>query len=108
LYGVMSYAVARRRTEIGIRMALGAGQRRVATMIVREVSVVLAVGLAAGLGLAALSSRLITSFLYGLKPTDVTTLAGAMALLAIVALGAAYLPARRAARVDPMDALREE
>ena len=108
LYGVMSYAVARRRTEIGIRMALGAGQRRVATMIVREVSVVLAVGLAAGLGLAALSSRLITSFLYGLKPMDVTTLVGAMALLAIVALGAAYLPARRAARVDPMDALREE
>ena len=108
LYGVMSYAVARRRTEIGIRMALGAGQRRVATMIVGEVSVVLAVGLVTGLVLAAASTRLITSFLYGLKPMDVTTLVGSMAMLAAVALGAAYLPARRAARVDPMDALREE
>ena len=108
LYGVMSYAVARRRTEIGIRMALGAGQRRVATMIVREVSAVVVVGLAAGVGIAALSTRLIASFLYGLEPMDPATLGASAALLAIVALGAAYLPARRAARVDPMDALREE
>jgi ABC-type antimicrobial peptide transport system permease subunit len=108
LYGVMSYAVACRRTEIGIRMALGAGQRRVATMVVREVSAVLVLGLVAGLGLAALSTRLIASFLYGLTPMDVSTLIGSVVLLAIVALAAAYLPARRAALVDPMDALREE
>lgn len=108
LYGVMSYAVARRRTEIGIRMALGAGQRRVAAMIVREVTTVLIVGLATGLGLAAVATRLIASFLYGLQPMDASTLAGSAALLALVTLGAAYLPAHRAARVDPMDALREE
>ncbi|HVX39824.1 MAG TPA: ABC transporter permease [Gemmatimonadaceae bacterium] len=108
LYGVMAYAVARRRAEIGIRMALGAGQRRVAGMVVREVTVLLVAGLLIGLGFAAASTRLISSFLYGLKPMDSATLAGSVALLAIVALGAAYLPARRAARVDPMDALREE
>lgn len=108
LHGVMSYAVARRRAEIGIRMALGAGQRRVAGMVLREVIVLLALGLAIGLGFAAATTRLISSFLYGLEPMDVATLAGAIALLAIVALGASYLPARRAARVDPMDALREE
>ncbi len=108
LYGVMSYAVARRRAEIGIRVALGAGRRRVAGMIVREVSVLMVLGLALGIGFAAATTRLISSLLFGVKPLDATTLAGSVALLAIVALGASYLPARRAARVDPMDALREE
>jgi ABC-type antimicrobial peptide transport system permease subunit len=108
LYGVMSYAVARRRPEIGIRIALGAGQRRVATMVVREVCVFLVAGVAVGLLGANAGTRLIRGFLYGLTPMDHATMAGSVMLLAAVALGAAYLPARRAARVDPMDALREE
>ena len=108
LYGVMSYSVARRRNEIGIRMALGAGQRRVARMVVGEVTALIVVGFVLGVALSLASTRLISTFLFGLKPTDVATFAGSMALLATVALLAAYVPARRAARVDPMEALREE
>ncbi len=108
LYGVMSYNVARRRNEIGIRMALGAGQRRVAGMIMREVGLVVAIGLAVGTGLAIGATRLLSSFLFGVRSTDPSTFGSATIVLAAVALVAAYLPARRAARVDPMDALREE
>ena len=108
LYGVVSYNVARRRGEIGIRMALGAGQRRVAGMVMREVGTMVIVGLVVGTGLAMGSTRLLSSFLFGLGATDRTTFGAAMALLATVALLAAYLPARRAAHTDPMDALREE
>ena len=108
LYGVMAYSVARRRNEIGIRMALGAGQRRVARMVVGEVTTLIVVGFVLGVALSLASTRLISTFLFGLKPTDVATFAGSMALLATVALLAAYVPARRAARVDPMEALREE
>jgi predicted permease len=108
LYGVLSYSVARRRSEIGVRMALGAGQRRIASMVLSEVGAVIAAGFIVGIGLSFLSTRLIKSFLFGLTPTDATTLVGSMAVLASVALLAAYLPARRASRVDPMEALREE
>jgi putative ABC transport system permease protein len=108
LYGVVSYNVARRRGEIGIRMALGAGRRRVAGMVMREVSLMVVIGLVVGTGLALGTTRLLSSFLYGLGATDVHVVLGAMAVLAGVAFVAAYLPAFRAARIDPMDALREE
>jgi len=108
LYGVMSYNVARRRSEIGIRMALGAGQHRVARMVMGEVSVMVIIGLLVGTGLALGTTRLLSSFLYGLRATDPRVLAAAMAVLAAVAFVAAYLPALRAAHIDPMDSLREE
>ena len=108
LYGIMAYSVARRRNEIGIRMALGAGQRRVARMVIGEVSTLIVVGFVLGVALSLVSTRLIATFLFGLKPTDAATFIGSMALLATVALLAAYIPARRAARIDPMEALREE
>jgi predicted permease len=108
LYGVMAYNVARRRNEIGIRRALGAAQRRVAAMVLGEVAVVLVVGLALGCVLALGATRFIKTFLFGLAPTDVPTFVGAIGVLAAVALLAAYVPARRAARVDPMEALRDE
>ena len=108
LYGVLSYNVARRRGEIGVRMALGAGQRRIASMVLSEVGGVVVAGFAVGVCLSLASTRFMASFLFGVQPTDVATFAGSMALLAAVAVVAAYLPARRAARVDPVEALREE
>jgi ABC-type antimicrobial peptide transport system permease subunit len=108
LYGVMSYSMARRRAEIGIRMALGAAQQKVIAMVLREVSLLVGAGLALGLGAALLATRLIESFLFGLTSRDPVTLALAAGVLATVALVAGYVPARRASRVDPMVALREE
>ncbi len=108
LYGVMSYNVARRRNEIGIRMALGAEQRRVLGMVLREVALLIGIGLAMGLAASLATTRMLESFLYGIKSTDPVTLFAAAAVLALVAAIAGYLPARRASRVDPMAALREE
>jgi predicted permease len=108
LYGVMSYMVARRRSEIGIRMALGANAGNVSKMILREAVLLLAVGLVVGTGLAVAASTAASTLLFGLKPHDPATLAMAVAALALAALAASYLPARRAARLDPMTALREE
>jgi predicted permease len=108
LYGVMSYNVARRRNEIGIRMALGAEQKRVLGMVLREVALLIGVGLAIGLAGALATTRYVASFLYGIKSTDPVTLSAAAAVLALVAALAGYLPARRASRLDPMAALREE
>jgi putative ABC transport system permease protein len=108
LYGVMSYSVARRRNEIGIRMALGAEQRRILGMVLRDVAVLVTVGLAAGIGAALLATRMVASFLYGVTARDPGVIAISSAVLAIVAAAAGYLPARRASRLDPMTALREE
>ncbi len=108
LYGVMSYNVARRRNEIGIRMALGAEQQRVLTMVLREVAILIGAGLTIGLIAALATTRFIASFLYGIKSTDPLTLSIAAGVLAIVAAIAGYLPARQASRLDPMVALREE
>jgi hypothetical protein len=108
LYGVLSYGVARRQGEIGIRIALGAPPARVVRMILRETGLLLGVGLTLGVCLALAAARLIASQLYGLAPSDPATLAAAVALLAGVALAAAYLPANRASRVDPLTTLRQE
>ena len=108
LYGVLSYGVARRTGEIALRIALGAWPSRVIAMILWETVGVLAAGLLLGAGLAYAGSRLIHSRLYGVAPQDPLTLALATGLLVIVALSAAYLPARRASRLDPMMALRSE
>ncbi|MCI0389066.1 MAG: ABC transporter permease [Acidobacteria bacterium] len=108
LYGVMSYDVARRTHEIGIRMALGAQRRDVAGLVMRETMLLVVIGIIIGLTGALATTRLITSLLYGLKPNDPLTIALASLLLLTVAALAGYLPARRAARVDPMVALRHE
>ncbi|HUB31419.1 MAG TPA: ADOP family duplicated permease, partial [Bryobacteraceae bacterium] len=108
LYGVMSYNVARRRNEIGIRMALGAEQARVLRMVLGEVAILIVAGLALGLAVAVFSTRLLASFLYRLEPNDPTTLVTACVVLAVSAVVAGLLPARRAANLDPMTALREE
>jgi predicted permease len=108
LYGVISYMVARRRSEIGIRMALGANRGNVVKLILREAGLLLAVGLAVGTGLAIAGGRTASSLLFGLKPTDPVVIGLSVTLLATVALVASFLPAVRAARLDPMSALREE
>ena len=108
LYGVLSYAVARRTGEIAVRIALGADPGSVIAMILRETVSLVMGGLAVGAGLAYAASRLIDSRLYSVAPQDPLTLALATSLLLLVALGAAYLPARKAARLDPMTALRQE
>jgi predicted permease len=108
LYGVMSYNVTRRRNEIGIRMALGAEPARVLRMVMREVGLLIAVGLALGLAVALATTRLVATFLYGLTPRDPLTLSLAVVLLAVVASLAGYLQARRASRLEPLIALRDE
>jgi predicted permease len=108
LYGVMSYSVARRTREIGIRLALGAPRERVLAMVLSEVGVLGAWGLGLGLPMALALSRLLSAQLFGLPPHDPLTLLAATALLACVTLLAGLLPARRAMRVDPMRALRYE
>jgi predicted permease len=108
LYGVLSYGVARRTSEIGIRKALGAGESTVIAMILRETTWLLASGVAVGVALAFASLQLIKSRLFGLAPDDPAAIALAVALLSAVAVIAAWLPARRASRVDPMEAIRYE
>jgi predicted permease len=108
LYGLMSYAVARRTSEIGVRMALGAERGDVLWMVLRESLAVVALGIVLGLAAAWGATRAVSSMLYGLKPTDPVTMAAATLLLFGVAALAGYLPARRASRLDPMVALRYE
>jgi len=108
LYGVISYMVVSRRGEIGIRLALGASPPRVVRLMLRETTVLVAIGLAAGAVLSIPVTRSAAVLLFGLSPHDLPTLAAAAAALALTAGLAGYLPARRAARVDPMIALRSE
>ena len=108
IYGVMSYMVVRRTNEIGIRMTLGAGRGEIVAMIVREAGVLLAAGLVAGIALSLAAGRAAGSMLFGLKPYDPLTLALGAVLLALVALAASYVPALRASRLNPTEALREE
>jgi ABC-type antimicrobial peptide transport system permease subunit len=108
LYGVMAWSVARRTREIGIRMALGVERRALVGMVLREVAVLAAIGVAIGIPAALALSRLVRTQLYGLAPHDALTFAGAALLISAVALLAGFLPARRASRVDPLVALRYE
>jgi putative ABC transport system permease protein len=108
LYGVISYMVARRTNEIGIRMALGADKRRILAMIMSEAGILLAIGIAAGAILAVIGGKAAESLLYGLKSNDPVTIAAAVFLLGAVAVLASFMPARRAAGLDPMVALRDE
>jgi ABC-type antimicrobial peptide transport system permease subunit len=104
----MAYTVARRTSEIGIRMALGAVGAEVLRMILRETLALAVVGIAIGVALSLAVTRFITGMLYGLKPHDPITVLIAFALMFCVALLAGWIPARRASRVDPMVALRQE
>jgi predicted permease len=107
LYGITSYGVSRRRTEIGIRMALGADAAAVVRLVLRRTAMLVGLGVVIGAGLSLWASSFVASMLYGLTPRDPITLVGAAATLAAVGAFAAWLPARRAARIDPIEVLRE-
>lgn len=108
LYGVMSYMVARRRKEIGIRMALGADRGRVVRLILKEAILLLAVGLALGVALSLCTAQLAQTLLFGVQPRDAISLGGAVVLLSVIAMLAGYIPARRATGDDPVSAVRIE
>ena len=106
IYGVIAYAVSQRTSEIGLRLALGAPRASVIFLFLRRGLFPVATGILVGLIAAVVLSRVMTGLLYGVSPTDAVTLVGVTVLLAAVAVAAAYLPARRAARLDPIGALR--
>jgi macrolide transport system ATP-binding/permease protein len=108
VYSVVSYAAVQRTHEIGIRMALGAAPQDILRMVLRQSVVIVAVGLAVGLAAAFAGTRLIATFIVGVRPTDATTFATVVVLLAVIALIACWIPARRATRVSPLVALRYE
>jgi putative ABC transport system permease protein len=108
IYGVMSYAVARRTHEIGIRMSLGAGRRQVLGMVLRQGMTMALIGSGFGIAGALVLSRWMTKLLYGVRPTDPLTYVSVSLLLGGIALVATFVPARRATRIDPMVALRDE
>jgi predicted permease len=106
LYGILAHAAGQRQREIGLRMALGAGRRSVLWLVLREAATLLGIGLALGLALSAAAARAVSSLLFGVSPFDLPAFAAAAAILMLVALGASYLPARFASRLDPSEALR--
>ena len=108
LYGVLSYSVTARTRELGIRIAIGASPRRVIGSVMRQALAAVIAGVAIGLAGAFYSSRFLEALLFGVRPNDPATLAGVAGVFLGVALVAAYIPARRAARVDPIVALRAE
>jgi macrolide transport system ATP-binding/permease protein len=104
----VAYNVARRTSEFGIRMALGAQRGRLVWMVLREVLMLAGIGIAASVPGALAASKLVESFLFGMRPNDPWALAAAVATLLVAALVAGYLPARKASSIDPMVALRHE
>jgi predicted permease len=108
IYGLMSYVVSRRTNEIGIRMALGAERVHVRWLVMQEVLILVAIGVAIGVPAALLSGRMVASMLFGVHDNDPFSLFAAVAVMLLIAAVAGYLPARRASRVDPMVALRYE
>ena len=107
LYGVTSYAVTRRRVEIGIRMALGANQVDVVRLVLKRVATLVTIGILVGAGFSLWASRFVSSLVYGLRPRDPVALIGAAITLAAVGALAGWLPAYRASRIDPAVTLRE-
>jgi ABC-type antimicrobial peptide transport system permease subunit len=108
LYGVIAYSVSRRAQEIGVRMALGALPRRVLRLILGETLALGGLGIACGLPAALAATRLLSGFLYGVKPADPTVLLSSAGFLVLTVAVAGYIPARRAAQIDPVVALRDE
>jgi putative ABC transport system permease protein len=108
IFGVLAYAVAQRTSEIGIRMALGAAKANVVSSVVKRGLMLLSLGLALGLAVSLVLARTIENFLFEVEPVDPMTLVSVTILLGVAAIGASYLPARRAATVDPVEALRRE
>jgi putative ABC transport system permease protein len=108
LYGVIAYMVAQRRNEIGLRVALGADRKRVIGLVLREALLLLGLGVTAGIVLALWAAKAAATLLFGLPPQDAVSLIGAATLLTTIAFVASYVPARRAATLDPMAALRNE
>jgi len=106
LFGLMSYSVARRTSEIGVRMALGAQRHTVVGMVMSESLRLVAVGIVLGLGVVLWAGRFVQTIVFGLSPADPLTIGGAVALIAVVTALAGSLPARRASNVNPIDALR--
>jgi ABC-type antimicrobial peptide transport system permease subunit len=108
IYGVMSYGIARRTNEFGIRLAMGAKRRDVLGLVLREAITLAAIGVACGLTIALASGHLVSSVLFGLEPRDPMAFGIAIVLMIAVTLWAGWVPARRATRIDPMAALRHE
>ena len=108
LYGLLSYSVGQRTREIGVRLALGAQREDVLRMILRQASRLLAAGLFIGILAAFFTTKLVRSFLYGVAEHDWLTIVAVSVLLLVVGLVASYIPARRAAKIEPVEALRSE
>ena len=108
IYGVMSYSVRRRTRELGTRLALGASRADIVRLVMRQAGVIAGIGLVAGMATGLAAARAMSSLLYGVPPWDPVALAGAGLVLTLTALGASYLPARRASRVDPATTLATE
>ncbi len=108
IYGVMAYLVAQRTSEIGVRMALGAAPGAVVAMVLRRAALLVSLGLAIGGGVSWYLSAAVKTFLFQVEPTDPRVFAGSLLVLVLAGLGASALPARRAAAIDPLIALRRE